>query len=216
MIGPGEVHVWYVDLTAQGDLAGLLNEEERQRAARFVHPEPRAQFVAARGSLRRLLSRYTGEDPRRIAFATIGNGKPCLASGAVRFNVSHSGNGALIAVSREIEVGVDLEWLRPRETYPDLARRFFTATEADAVCDLRSFYAVWTRKEAFLKALGLGLAGGLERFAVTHDEPARVLHVDGDADAGARWTLVSLEPEAGAIGAVAFEGRAVVTLGEPP
>lgn len=206
MIGVGEVHVWYVNLKTPTDLTDLLSDDERQRAARYLHPRPRQQFIAARGSLRRLLARYTGDDPRAIAFTTTGNGKPCMVSGALLFNVSHSGEGALIALSREIEVGVDLEWLRPRESFMDMARRYFTLQEAEAIGDLRSFYAVWTRKEAFLKALGLGLAGGLERFAVSHDEPARVLHIDGDTEAGRRWTLVSLEPDQGAVGAVAFQG----------
>lgn len=205
MIGSEEVHVWYVDLTNQGHHADLLSPDERARADRFIHGGPREQFIAARSALRRILSRYAGVEPQTLAFATSPTGKPCLSTPSVRFNLSHSGTGAVIAVTRTLEVGVDLEWVRPRETFRDMARRYFTPAEADAITDLRAFYAVWTRKEAFLKALGLGLAGGLERFAVTHDDPARLLHIDGDADAASRWTMISWEPAHGAIAAVACD-----------
>lgn len=205
--GPRDVHVWFVDLAEAGDLSSLLDEEERHRAGRYLHPAPREQFVAARGSLRRLLARYVGTAPQHIRFTTSGNGKPRLPGDEVRFNVSHSGGVALIAVARELELGVDIEGVRERETYPDLARRYFTPAEADAVRDLRTFYHVWTRKEAFLKALGLGLAHGLERFRVSvpPDDPARIVQIDGDEKKAARWTLQALEPTPEDVAALAVE-----------
>jgi 4'-phosphopantetheinyl transferase len=213
MIGPNEVHVWYAELTATPEMLALLNDEERARAARFLGEAPREQFIAARATLRRLLGNLVGVAPEALRFGSTGNGKPILidlpAEQAVPFNLSHSGQGMVLAVSREQEVGVDLEWLRPRETYREMAARYFTPREVASIMDLRSFYAIWTRKEAFLKALGLGLAGGLERFAVTADDPARLLHFDGDPSAGERWTLESLEPRDGAIAAVAVPAPGV-------
>jgi 4'-phosphopantetheinyl transferase len=203
MIGPNEVHVWYADLSTHPDILTLLNEEERARAARFLADRPRQQFIAARAWLRSRLGHLLGVPPQSIAFASTGNGKPTLPGATFHFNLSHSGQGAILAVSRDYEVGVDLEWVRPRDSFRDLAQRYFTPVEVDAITDLRAFYAIWTRKEAFLKALGLGLAGGLERFAVNADDPPRVLHVDGDPAAAAHWTLLSLEPRPGALAAVA-------------
>ena len=207
---PLEAEVWTLALADAPDLSHLLSQDEKARAARFVHKTPRRQFVATRGGLRLVLSRHLGVEPQAIAFTTTGLGKPALAGQAVRFNVSHSHEAALIAVS-SAEVGVDVEHVCPRGTWADLARRYFTTEEADRIGDLEAFYAVWTRKEAFLKALGLGLAYGLERFAVSvpPGDP-RVLWIDGDPAAGARWSLAHLVPLPGYVGALAIEGPARV------
>ena len=206
----GEARVWTLRLDGAPDLAGLLSADERARAGRFLHEGARRQFVAARGGLRLILSRCTGVAPERVAFTYTGNGKPGVAGAC--FNVSHSHEVALVAVSRGLELGVDVEWVRERESWRDMARRFFTPAEAALCVDLRAFYHVWVRKEAFLKALGLGLSHGLERFAVSvpPDEPARVLHVDGDEAAGRRWTLAALGPAEGYVGALAAEGPVIV------
>jgi 4'-phosphopantetheinyl transferase len=203
MMGPQQVHIWYADLSVTSDMLALLNDEEKARAARFLCDRPRRQFIAARAWLRTLMGQILGQRPESLVFDHTGNGKPTLACGQLHFNLSHSGRGAVLAVSRDLEVGADLEWIRPRENYRDLAQRYFTPMEVAAITDLREFYAVWTRKEAFLKALGLGLAGGLERFAVSAADPPRVLHVDGDPAAAAQWALFSLQPRQEAIAAVA-------------
>jgi 4'-phosphopantetheinyl transferase len=117
-------------------------------------------------------------------------------------------------VSAGREVGVDVERVRAQPNHLDMATRYFTPNESQRLNALppaegeRAFFHVWTRKEAFLKAIGLGLTHGLERFevAVPPDEPCRLLHIDGDAAAAARWTLRNLEPAAGYVGALAVEG----------
>jgi 4'-phosphopantetheinyl transferase len=202
--------VWTLPLAAAPDLSHVLSPEECERAARFLHDAPRRQFVAARASLRLILSRYTGTPPESLTFTTTGNGKPVLPGGP-HFNVSHSHEVALIAVAAA-ELGVDVEHVRERDTWPDMARRYFTPREVAGCVDLTSFYHIWTRKEAFLKALGLGLAHGLERFAVSvpPDDPARILHIDGDEAAARRWSLIALSPADGYVGAVAAEWPAVV------
>ncbi|MFQ3592685.1 MAG: 4'-phosphopantetheinyl transferase superfamily protein [Gemmataceae bacterium] len=219
MIGLGEVHLWYVDLQVMPDSLSILDPAEQARAARFVSDTSRQQFIAARAQLRLLLGQLVGLVPEQVAFATTGNGKPILADlpteRQVHFNLSHSGRGMVLAVSRTHEVGVDLEWLRPRESYRELAARYFTSEEVARVTDLRSFYEIWTRKEAFLKALGLGLAGGLQGFAVNAGEPPCVLHVEGDVTAGQRWTLASGEPREGAIVAVAIPAPNVPVIWHP-
>ncbi|MBY0229774.1 MAG: 4'-phosphopantetheinyl transferase superfamily protein [Gemmataceae bacterium] len=207
------VEVWTLALNEAPDLSRVLSQDERERAARLRHDKDRRQFVAARGGLRLVLGRTLGVPPESLAFEVAGAGKPGLAGSPLRFNVSHSYDAALIALS-DAELGVDVELMRPRDIWPDMARRYFTPYEAERIGGETEFYAVWTRKEAFLKALGLGLSHGLERFSVSvpPDDPARILHIDGDAAKGAEWTLAHLEPLPGYVGALAIEGPATVRL----
>jgi 4'-phosphopantetheinyl transferase len=216
-----EVHVWSAALTVGQDqlrrMAMLLDASERHRAGRYVHIRSREQYVIARGVLRILLGRYLDVAPTTVRFASGPQGKPLLVSGGreLHFNVSHSEGMALIAVTRRSQVGVDVERIRPCETYLDMADRFFTPGEAAALRSLptdrseEAFFHVWTRKEAFLKALGLGLSHGLERFEVSvlPNDPPRIKHIDGDPCAGAKWSLTHLTPAPGYVGALAVEGQ---------
>ena len=218
-LAPHDIYVWTVPLVvAPAELArlgGLLSDPERERAARYLHAPSREQFTIARARLRLLLSRYLGTDPERVEFGTSNTGKPTLPGTGLSFNVSHTQGLALIAVSAGCEVGVDVERVRPQPTHLDMAMRYFTPNESQRLNALppseseRAFFHVWTRKEAFLKATGLGLSHGLERFevAVPPDEPCRLLHIDGDVEVAARWTLLNLEPAAGYVAALAVEGR---------
>jgi 4'-phosphopantetheinyl transferase len=217
-VSPDEVHVWSWSLERPAEeiarLRELLADDERERAGRYLHRPAREQFIAARAGLRLLLGRYLALDPACITFTHGRTGKPALAGGGLYFNVSHTQGLALIAVTRRGEVGVDVERLRAMPTHLDMAGRFFSPGEAAALRRLppgateAAFYHVWTRKEAFLKATGLGLAHGLERFEVSvpPDDPARIRHIDGDPAAGARWSLTALEPAPGYVGALAIEG----------
>jgi 4'-phosphopantetheinyl transferase len=207
----GVAHVWTLPLAEAPDLTQLLSLEERERAERYVFDEPRKQFTATRGGLRLVLSRYLDVAPERIELTVRANGKPAVAGAS--FNVSHSHEVAVIAVARGVEVGVDVEQVRPRDSWREMAGRYFTPREAACCVDLLSFYHTWARKEAFLKALGLGLPHGLERFEVSvpPDDPPRLLHIDGDTQAARRWTLQALAPEEGYVGALAAEGPLAVT-----
>ena len=220
------VHVWVTPLTATPQrLAALyatLAPDERQRADRFLAAHAREQFVIARATLRQILGRYVGAAPADLRFVTDGNGKPALSGRELFFNVSHSGGLAVYAMTRRGEVGIDVEQLRPRAALLDMADRFFAPAEAWAIRSLppdrreEAFFHVWTRKEAFLKAMGLGLTHGLERFEVSvpPDDPARVLHIDGDPAAGARWSLAALAPAPGFVGTLAIESSVRVELRE--
>jgi 4'-phosphopantetheinyl transferase len=213
------VHVWAAPLTAGPDrldsLLQLLTSDERQRAARFVSVLARTEFIVARATLRLLLSRYVNDHPSQHRFAHGGNGKPSLIGRELFFNVSHTRGLAVYAFTRRGEVGIDVEQLRPRATLLDMAARFFAPGEAAAIHALppelreEAFFHVWTRKEAFIKATGHGLAFGLERFEVSvpPDDPARVRHVDGDTGAGATWSLTALTPAAGYVAALAIQGE---------
>ncbi len=213
-----EVHVWSVPLAVSQRrlrvLQRLLADEERLRADRYAHGPSREQFIVARAMLRVLLGRYLGLAPQEVRLEATPTGKPCLAGGELHFNVSHTHGLALYALTRRGEVGIDVEQLRCCPTHLDLAARFFTPREAGALHRLppgrseEAFFHVWTRKEAFLKAIGLGLSHGLERFEVSvpPDDPARLLHIDGDPAAAAAWSLFALEPAPGYVGTLASQG----------
>jgi 4'-phosphopantetheinyl transferase len=217
---PGEVHVWCSSLERPPEevsrLLALLSNDERERAARFRVAGARDEYVVARGLLRTLLGRCLSCDPRQITFRHGPQGKPKLPEPVpLDFNVSHSGGYALFAVSTCGEVGVDIERVRPFANALDLADRFFCPSEAAALrahpeeSRRDAFLHVWTRKEAFIKACGTGLAHGLERFEVSvpPDEPARVLRIDGTEGPARGWSLRALAPVPGYVGALAREGN---------
>lgn len=211
------IDVWVRPLCAGAGelpaLASLLDDDERRRAARYVAAGPRVEFVVARATLRQILAHYLGRDPRGLTFAAEGNGKPTLPGRELHFNVSHTRGLAVYALTRRAALGIDVERLRPQPSYLDMASRFFAPGEAQRLRELpperreEAFFAVWTRKEAFIKAVGQGLAFGLERFEVAvPPDPVAVCHVDGDAAAGAAWSLSSLSPAEGYVAALAMLG----------
>jgi 4'-phosphopantetheinyl transferase len=156
---------WLIDLDAPGaGTSAALDVAERARAASFVRPQDGARFAASRAALRRILARYLAIEPHDVTFRVGPQGRPEIAGDDVRFSLARSGGLALIAVSRE-PVGADLERIQPRPGLADLAAARFPAREAARVaagcCGAPplSFYRHWVAKEAYLKAVGLGLAG---------------------------------------------------------
>jgi 4'-phosphopantetheinyl transferase len=220
--GADEVHVWRASLRPPphvlARLEAHLSPDERARAARFRFPEHRTAFVAGRGAQREILSRYTGLAPHALVYEETKYGKQSLAGAAadlgIRYNVSNSGELALYAVTLRREIGVDLEKLKPMPDGIDIAKRFFSAPENEvfaaldeAVRDLAFFYC-WTRKEAYIKAVGEGLSMPLDRFDVAFapGEPARILRTRGDEDEAHRWSMAELHPGPGYVGAIVVEG----------
>lgn len=167
-LGPDDVHVWAVALHAGADHGAIFSAEEEGRAARFVRPQDRDAFLAARGALRVLLGRYLEVPPGAIEFAAGVWGKPELAGALARtklsFNLTHSGGTALIAVARDRPVGIDLERVRAMPEALGIARRVLGAAPAAALERLDAlqrdvaFFHLWTAHEACIKALGLALA----------------------------------------------------------
>lgn len=222
-LGGEEVHVWLADLGESApraeSLSSLLSPDELRRAERFHFKRHRDAFAVARGMLRKILASYTGAHPRDLNFAYSPHGKPSLSGVPggcdIRFNLSHSHGLAFYAVARDREVGVDLEYCRAGVAFTEIAERFFSPREVEAFRRLpehlrrEAFFKCWTRKEAFVKAVGEGLSFPLDAFDVslTPGEPAALLGVRGDAQQAARWTLVELLPADGYVGAIAAEGR---------
>lgn len=220
-----DVVVWRIvlDPARAPDAAALaeLSEAERARADRFATEALRNRWLWGHVGLRRILARELECEPAAIAYGRGGEGKPFLAAPAktgLEFNFSDSADRALVAVSRRGPVGVDVEWQHRHDDLAAVAERCFAGDEVRALAAvaaperLAAFYRIWTRKEAYLKALGAGLGYGLGRFAVTHDaRDVRLLHVDGAAEAGPRWQLRAIDVGEGyeAALAAAWEMREV-------
>jgi 4'-phosphopantetheinyl transferase len=222
-LSEGDVHVWAVSLDlddrALQACECVLSPDEAARAARFVLLLHRTRFAAARGVLRTILSRYAGTEPAKIGFSYGARGKPRLSAESVRngleFNVSHAGDRALVAVTRGRGIGVDIESIGTRAHEADIARRFFTPGEdrtlrsADESARPALFAAFWARKEACIKASGLGLFLSLDSFDVSAGarEPRVVESAGGDTQGGRSWTLADVEAASGYAAACAVEGR---------
>jgi len=209
-LGSGELHVWAVPLLGCSERYGaLLSSAETDRASRFRVVDHRRRYAISHGALRAILAGYLGADAQALHFETGARGKPRLsAHPALHFNLSHSGQLALIALGA-IEVGVDVEKQRHLESLREIARRHFSAAEveeleaAPAAAQLQAFYRCWTRKEAYVKALGHGLTLALDVFDVSIGEDVRFVAFRTTGESPADWTLADVSPGADYTGAVA-------------
>ena len=210
-----EIHVWCVELDAAGEesaLAACLSAEERERASGLLSGAHQRRFVVARGMLRQLLGRYLGQAPDAVTFSRGAHGKPFLTEGGLHFNVSHTHELALYAIAQSREVGVDVEWMRPQVAHEQIAARFFSLEEQEALAEVpdedrrAAFYNIWTRKEAYVKARGDGIAAGLGTFAVSLGAEAVLLRSDEGQDEVERWKLIALEPADGYVAALCGAG----------
>ena len=231
------VDVWRIHLGLTTPSEDSLSADERQRASRFHFDVDRDRYIAAHASLRGILARYLQCEPHDLKFSANEYGKPFLIRsndfsrsvksatdpmGALRrvatthdieFNLSHSGDFALIAVTRGRKVGVDVELIRADIELEDLARRNFSLREVSELMSLpleqraRGFFNCWTRKEAYIKAQGLGLSLPLDSFDVSLGEPAALNATRPDENESARWSLHSLNVESNYAAALAVEGN---------
>jgi 4'-phosphopantetheinyl transferase len=220
---PGEVQVQIVSLDQPrevvSELARTLAPDEQERALRFVFPRDQSRFIVGRGVLRSILGEALGTAPVALRFAYGAHGKPELAApfnrSGLTFNLAHSSDVALVAVARGAPIGVDIERLRPvddldgiiKQTFSDRERRTLLALPASDRA--RGFFHCWTRKEAFVKAIGDGLSYPLESFSMSlrdGDQP-RLEHIGGDEDAGLAWSVLNLEPAPEYVAAVVIAGR---------
>ena len=134
-----EIHVWCVELDAADEVAtfaACLSADERERASGLLSGIHQRRFVVARGMLRQLLGRYLDQDPGAVAFSRGAHGKPFLQEGGLHFNVSHTHELALYAIAQSREVGVDVEWMRPQVAHEQIAARFFSIEEQEALAQV--------------------------------------------------------------------------------
>jgi len=214
-LGTDEVHVWAVALDSAAAATraweAALTDDERARAEQIKIDEARRRFVVSRSALRTILGHHLAVEPQEVPLVYANSGKPELKAGKLHFNLAHSGELALLAVTTGCPVGIDVEHVRPVRQRDELAGRYFAPAEIDAILALdesrrgEAFVNCWTRKEAILKAIGSGLGYPLDAFAVPIgatvaawiDIPAR------GSVAAARCCLMTLAPCADYVAAVA-------------
>lgn len=218
-----EVHVWLIDLSASpSDLAILRNHlspDEIERAERFKFDRDRDRYIMAHGQLRRILGSYLRIPPADLTFSCNPHGKPEIvrtnAARDLRFNLSHSASAALIAVGEGRRIGVDLEYLDREVDCLELATRFFAPSEIEQLraappeSQRQAFFNCWTRKEAYVKAQGMGLQLPLTDFEVSlmPDQPASLVRTAADAREARRWRLQEIPLGRAYAGALAVEGH---------
>lgn len=228
------IHVWAVPLGesagGENELAARLTDVERQRAASFIRDEPRLRFLASRAALRTILGRLLELAPADVPLGIGPGGKPLLTGAAatsrIEFNLTHSGSLALVAATVGRAVGVDVEALRTVRRLDEIARRYFSPEEGEAVLArpargrTAEFFRCWTRKEAVLKTIGAGLGYPLEEFTVptAADAEAWIDMPATKSFGAARCWLTGLTPCDQYVGAVACqdERRPVVGLAYTP
>lgn len=222
-LAPGEVHLWSVDLAPEAsrvrELRALLDEEEKARVDRYKFDYLQRRGTVRRGRLRQLVAAYADLEPAAVRFAYGEKGKPVLADScqpspesALQFNLSDSQDLAVYAFTRGLEIGADVEVLRPMPDADSIAKSFFADTERAALLEVsaeqkaEAFFHCWTRKEAYIKAIGEGLSEPLDRFSVSLYPalPCRFQEIGGSCDEAAAWTLTHFVPAPESVGALAY------------
>lgn len=214
------VEVWQIALEAPTSVIeqarNCLPEVELNRAKGFREENAQRRHVLAHAALRFLLASKLKCAPREITFQIGPHGKPALPAerhAALHFNLSHSGELALVALCDAAEVGVDIEHIRPVRDPIALAKRFFTPGEQDELAaappedQINCFFRLWTQKEALLKATGQGIANGLQRFEVTCRGGGGLVAMDGEKITETEWSLANWSPHAEYVAACAVYVR---------
>ncbi len=227
----GELHIWRILFSRLRDSVDeayeTLSEDERQRAGRFRFEKDRVQSMLSRAALRSLLGRYLSAKPRDIVFNYGPSNKPGLEHPIpsdvtpFSFNVSHSGDIALIAIAALPNVGIDVEIIRPDFATAEVAKRFFSPGEVRKLQSLakreqaEAFFNCWTRKEAYIKAVGVGLSIPLDSFDVEFGpgKQARLLEIRGGLERASAWWMSSLDAGDGYAAAVVARGKPATLAG---
>lgn len=218
-----EIHVWLVTyemFRAQlPDLCLLLSVDEAKKAGQFYFEKDRRRFIVTHGLLRMLLAGYTNLPPTQLSFQYNAYGKPELASypqkEPLHFNISHTHNLIVYAFTHTRNIGIDIEYIRTDIEYEQLARRYFSPFENAELQRLpllqrqQAFFDCWTRKEAYIKARGLGLSLALDSFDVTvqPDDPVKLLASRESVQETNRWLFASLSISSNYAGTLVAEGQ---------
>ncbi|MDJ0519440.1 MAG: 4'-phosphopantetheinyl transferase superfamily protein [Trichodesmium sp. MO_231.B1] len=215
-MSPNNVHIWSTNLkllpSQIEELSTILSSDEIERANKFYFERDKNRFIIARGKLRKILSRYLNIEPEKLQFTYSDRGKPYLTDTSILFNLSHSQDLALYAITQVNSIGIDLEYIRPMNDAENLAKRFFSHQEYNLISQLppqkqqETFFKLWTCKEAYLKATGDGLAGGLEKVEISLN-PVEFFSINQDIKETARWYLHQFIPQPNYIAAVVVAGK---------
>lgn len=200
---PGEVQLWHTQIDVSNHnlpyYRSLLAPDELERLERFKFEKDRKCFCIARAMLRLFLGGYLQRDSKEVHFTYGSHGKPSLnIDSRIHFNLSHSGNGILIGFMLDYEIGVDIELVKHDFDPLEIAENYFSAIEilelkqAEPNARMRTFFNGWTRKEAFIKAVGDGLSFPLKSFAVSmSDKHTELLETTWNSNEKTEWTLFS-------------------------
>jgi 4'-phosphopantetheinyl transferase len=211
------IHIWEIYLQQPEpriqELRQYLNDREHQRAAKFINPLHRHRWTVARGALRQILSQYLDLTPEQIVFTYGAQGKPAIEANPIQFNLSHSHDRAVCAISAKYPVGIDLEYIHPIGA-AGLVDRFFSSSEQAVFHALpesqqqAAFFHAWTQKEAYLKACGTGLSTPLDQIEVSIDPntPARILATPVTQIITNNWQIHKLKISPEYAGAIAIGG----------
>jgi 4'-phosphopantetheinyl transferase len=215
----GEVHLWRANLNLsplQVEVGrGLLSTDERERADRMVTQTLQNRRAAAQSILRDVLARYLAISPSRIVFSLGERGKPSVQGSDLEFNMSHTEDLALIALTRTHPIGVDIEFIKTSKYHESIVEKNYSPQEFAQYQSLpegeklEAFFRGWTRKEAYIKAIGLGLYYPLEKFTVdlASKEDRAMLSIEGSTERASTWFLPSFWADEKIIGAVAIEAE---------
>lgn len=218
-LSENDLHLWHVDLSYYSPssietelLKKTLSPDEIQRMNQYHFEKDKIRFLMARGALRNILGRYLGILPGDIQFLYNDFGKPFTRS-TLHFNVSHSNECIVVAISSCAPVGVDVENVNPKVDFLELAKDHFTNREYQTILDLPmeermlAFYRAWTRKEAFMKAMGLGLSFSLSEVEVSlkPEDQAKIIKIQGSEEDTLGWSLFEWIPMAQHIAVTAIK-----------
>ncbi len=218
-----QVDVWLIPCEASNEIdfaTEWLSPEERARADRFHRELDRNRFRVTHTAMRMILAQYLDVGPQEVTFSCQIGVKPELASQfkgtGIQFNLSHSSELALLGVARETVMGVDVEWINPQTPVDEIAERFFSPEEISLLNKLpvdervEAFFSCWTRKEAYIKALGEGLSVPLDSFEVAFgsQRAARLVAVRDKPAELSRWSMYDLKVPEGYKAALVVEGTA--------
>lgn len=196
------VDVWHgCLLQSREDIDGLsvlMSEQEKLKADTFKHCDMRRRYVAVRATLRRVLAGYLSSDPAALEFNVSEHGKPYLVCGSIHFNLSHTANHLLIAVANFPDIGIDIEEIKSRVNFDGLAARCFSTRELQTWRRLsldeqqQTFYRLWVKKEAFVKAVGRGLALGLDQCEVELAADGQLLVIPSAYGVATDWLMTEM------------------------
>ncbi len=220
-LGPAEVQVWRAPLSEQGTVTkrgrNLLSFDELRRADRFHSEQDRTRFVAAHSAMRQILSQYLPVSPESVVFDYGANGKPRLAEQfaktGIKFNLAHSHELALVGISRDIDLGVDVEFINMSLAIDEMSPQVFSANELvtfraiPVAQQVQYFFSWWSRKEAYVKALGVGLSMRLDQVEIVFDLSSRVGYARPKGSPVSQiWSVYDIDMGDGYKAALVIEG----------
>lgn len=222
ILSPNQVHIWLLNLEENlfqlNKLKSILSPDEQIKANKFRFPIHQNRFIIARANLRLILSKYLVVKPQAIEFSYSEKGKPSLAKHLnqqlIEFNLSHSENLALYGFTLKNKIGVDIEKIKENSDTDGIAKRFFTNNEYQIISQLsgkekhKTFFKFWTSKEAYLKAIGEGLTGGLNNVEIKiKNQQIKLNTPNKSKQVISNWQLKQIDIEKDYIATIAVENK---------